>query len=121
MKLTVLAVSSSGGSYPVDFSDESGRLTVVCHCQAGQIHQMCKHKLGLLSGDKRLLFDPSESKLLDQVFASPAYPTLKVRLAEYEKALADTEREMAKLKQLEKSLKAVFAYEMAYGKKRPKS
>ena len=84
------------------------------------MHQMCKHKLGLLSGDKHLLFNPSQSELLDQVLASPAYPKIKARLDEYEKALANVEREIFRLKERGKSLKADFAYELAQGHKRGK-
>lgn len=121
MKFTLNAVSSSGNSYPVDFSDEDGALRVFCHCQAGLMLQMCKHKLALLSGDKRMLFDPSQGKLLDQILASPAYAALKNRLEGYEKELACLEREMATLKQREKSLKAEFAHELTHGRKRPAS
>lgn len=120
MKITILAFSSSGGSYPVEFSDETGALRVFCHCQAGQMQQMCKHKLALLRGDKKMLYDPSQGEMLDRILASATYLPVKARLGEYELALAAIEREMAGLKVRERNLKAEFAYELAQGHKRKK-
>ena len=48
MKLTILVLSSSGGSYPVEISDESGVLTMFCHCQAGSVQMLCRHKIALI-------------------------------------------------------------------------
>lgn len=118
MKATIQAASSSGGSYPVEFSDENGALRVFCHCQAGSLQQMCKHKLGLLKGDSKLLFNPTEEGLLKQVLASGAYAALKRRLDEFEATLVSNEREMAKLKAKEKALKSDFAYELTFGSRR---
>lgn len=118
MKVVIQAASSSGGSYSVDFSDDNGALRVFCHCQAGSLQQMCKHKLGLLKGDSKMLFNPTEEPLLKQVLASRAYAALKPKLDEFEAAMASNEREMAKLKAKEKALKSDFAYELTFGSKR---
>jgi hypothetical protein len=118
MKTTILAFSSSGGSYPVEFLDDSGVLQVFCHCQAGTLQQMCKHKLALLKGDSKMLYDPAQEKLLQEVLASKAYPALKRGLDAYEKELTEIEREMAQLKEREKKLKAGFAYQLTHGRKR---
>jgi hypothetical protein len=118
MKVTVQALSSSGGSYPVEFSDDDGVLRVFCHCQAGVSQQMCRHKLALLRGDSKMLYEPSEEKLLKQILSSKAYPALKQRLDVYEQELASVERETAKLKEREKSIKSGFAYELMHGRKR---
>ncbi len=113
MKLTIHALSSSGGNYPVEFSDDSGVLRAFCHCQAGSFQQMCKHKLALLKGDRRMLSDPGEENLLEELLSSSTYPALRLRLDEYEKQLAEVEREIGKLKEREKNLKANFAAELA--------
>jgi hypothetical protein len=118
MKVTILAVSSSGGSYPVEFSDESGGMRVFCHCQAGMLQQMCKHKLALLKGDLRMLHDATQEKLLRQVLASPAYPAMEQSLYAYERAVSDVEKDMTKLKHREKMLKTDFAYELTHGRRR---
>lgn len=116
MKVTLQVISSSGGSYPVEFSDEMGSLRVFCHCQAGAMQQICKHKIALLKGDLKMLFDPAQEPLLRQVLSSAAFPALKARLEEYEKCIADIEREIAKVKEKEKALKRAFAHELTYGR-----
>jgi predicted nucleic acid-binding Zn-ribbon protein len=78
---------------------------------------MCKHKLALLRGDSKMLYDLKQTKLLQEVLSSKAYPALKTRLDEYELELAETEREMAKLKEREKNLKTGFAYELTHGRR----
>lgn len=115
MKVSVQALSSSGGSYKVEFTDDTGILRVFCYCQAGQLQQMCKHKLALLKGDVKMLYDPAEEKALHQVLASPTYPALKKRLDVYENEIAEVERGLARLKQQEKRLKSDFAYELTHG------
>ncbi|MGA2624588.1 MAG: hypothetical protein ABSF91_12085 [Bacteroidota bacterium] len=115
MKVTILASGSSGDCHPVDFSDDSGSLRVFCHCEAGSYQQMCKHKLALLKGDRMMLYDRDQEKLLTEVLSSPAYPTLKRRLDEYEKQLEGVEREMDKLKEHVKTLKKDLAYELTHG------
>lgn len=102
----------------MEFSDESGTLRVFCHCPAGSLQQMCRHKLGLLKGDSKMLFNPAEENLLKQVLASSAYAALKASLDEFEAALASNEREMAKLKMKEKAMKSDFVYEITFGRKR---
>jgi hypothetical protein len=115
MKLTIFAFSSTGESYPVEFSDESGNLRVFCHCQAGSFQQMCKHKIALLKGDRSMLFDQTQEKLLNKVFSSPAYSALKSHLDEYDKQLSIIESEARRLKEREKTLKAEFAYLLTHG------
>jgi hypothetical protein len=67
MKVTIQAFSGSGGSYPVQFMDDTGSLRVFCHCQAGSLQQICKHKIALLKGDAKMLYDASQEELLKQV------------------------------------------------------
>jgi hypothetical protein len=118
MKLTIMAASSSGGGYPVDFSDESGAMRVFCHCQAGMLQQICKHKLALLKGDSRMLHDSSQEELLRSVLGSSSYPALKQAFDEYERAISNIEIEMNAIKQREKALKSGFAYELTHGRKK---
>lgn len=119
MKIIIQALSSSGDSYPVEFTDETGVLQVYCHCQAGILQQMCRHKIGLLQGNFKMLFNPTEEPLLKQVLNCQAYAPLKTRLDQYEANLSEIEREMAKLKVKEKSVKQAFAYELTHGKENP--
>lgn len=66
-----------------------------------------------------MLYDTSEEPLLRQVLGSKAYPELTARFDEYEKQLADVEREMAKLKEKERTIKSRFAYGLNFGKQKP--
>ncbi|MBI1804721.1 MAG: hypothetical protein HY033_10505 [Ignavibacteriae bacterium] len=118
MKLMILAQSSSGGNYPVDFSDDSDVLRVFCHCQAGTLQQMYKHKLALLKDDRKMLYNLAQEEILKEVLSSPSYAVLKRRLDKHEKQLEELGREMEKLKDQEKTLKSDFAYEIAQGHKR---
>lgn len=118
MKATIQASSSSGGSYPVEFSDEDGALRVFCHCQAGSLQQLCKHKLGLLKGDSQMLFNKADEGLLKQVLSSEAFAVLKLKIDQFEASLGSIEHEAAKLKAREKALKRDFAYELTFGKPR---
>jgi uncharacterized Zn finger protein len=117
MRVTIRALSSSGGSYSIDFSDDGGVLRVFCHCPAGELQQVCKHKLALLKGDTKMLYEPTDEKLLKEVLSSKAYPVLKQRLDAYQAELGGVQRDMAKLKEREKKLKADFAYELTHGRK----
>ena len=95
MRTTILAKSSSGDSYRVEFLDESGGIRVFCHCQAGVLQQMCKHKLALIKLDPKMLFDQSELPSSQAIGTWPSYPALSARLAEFERDLATIERDKA--------------------------
>lgn len=118
MKLTLKAKSSSGDGYQVEFLDEGGLLRVFCHCPAGSLQQMCKHKLALLKGDVSMLFDRGEENQLKQVLASKAYERLRPRLETFENTLLACEEEMSRLKAREKAIKNDFAHELTFGKQR---
>jgi len=79
---------------------------------------LCKYKLALLKGNRKMLCDPVEENLLQQVLSSSVYLALKPSIEKYEQDSADVEREMAQIKGREKSIKAAFAYEIAQGRKR---
>jgi len=119
MKISLKAKSSSGDSHLVEFSDESGSLRVFCHCPAGSLQQMCKHKLALLKGDVTMLSDRQEEGQLKQLLTSKAYESLRPRLERFESALFACEQEMSRLKAREKAIKSDFAYELTFAKQRP--
>jgi hypothetical protein len=58
MKATLLAKSSSGESYKVEFLAENSDVRIFCHCQAGVLHRMCKHKQALIDGNVEICFVP---------------------------------------------------------------
>lgn len=120
MKLTILVLSSSGGNYPIEISDESGTLRMFCHCQAGSVQMMCKHKIALMEDDRTILYNKEQEKFYRELLSSEAYSALKLRFKEYEKQIARIQNDIQKLKDHEKSIKADFAYELANGQKRNK-
>jgi len=68
MKLTLKAKSSSfDGFYLVNFVYDGGLLSVFCSCPAGKSGKFCKHKWQLLSGNTEMLYDPTESEVLQAV------------------------------------------------------
>jgi len=79
---------------------------------------MCKHKLAFLNGDRKMLYDSSQEKLLAEVLSSAAYAVLRKQLDEYQEQLNELESEMDKIKEREKNLKSDFAYELAQGHKK---
>ncbi|MGP8201828.1 MAG: hypothetical protein ACLQU4_20245 [Limisphaerales bacterium] len=115
-QITVLAKSSDGGSYPVEFSVRGDAVLVLCHCQAGMNHMVCKHKIALIKGDTKMLFDAPQSAALAQIRAWPQFPATQKRLAEYESALAEIDRELEKVKARERAIKKETAHFLTFGK-----
>jgi hypothetical protein len=115
MKTILLAKSSSGEAYTVEFVSAEDSVRVFCHCQAGVLQQMCKHKLALLKGDVSMLFDPSQSPLLTEVHAWPQFAKLKGYTEDFEKKLKQIELAKSALAKEEKSAKAEFARGLTHG------
>jgi hypothetical protein len=115
MKTILLAKSSSGEPYKVEFIADGSSLRVFCHCQAGVLQQMCKHKLALIKGDTNMLFDPKHAALLSEVHAWSQFGELKVRTAEYEKKLKEIESAKEVFAKKEKSIKQEFARGLTRG------
>lgn len=66
-EITLKAISSSGEPYDVNFNFSETQITVSCNCQAGMHGKLCKHKIGLLSGDASFLYDKSNEEILYQI------------------------------------------------------
>ena len=115
MKATLLAKSSSGESYQIEFLADGSSLRVFCHCQAGVLQQMCKHKLALLKGDAAMLFDPNQAAVLSEIHSWPQFVSLRTRIAEYESNLKEIEAKMSDLKKREKVIKTEFARGLSSG------
>lgn len=115
MKTILLAKSSSGESYQVEFLVDGNSVRVLCHCQAGVLHMMCKHKLALLHGDKTMLFDSTQAHLLSELHTQPQFANLKSQLGEFEKKLKEIEVAKGALAKNEKAIKADFARGLTSG------
>jgi hypothetical protein len=115
MKTVLLAKSSSGEPYNVEFVADETSVRVFCHCQAGVLQRMCKHKLAFLKGDTKMLFDPKQATLLLGILSWPQFTSLKVRLDEYEKKLRQVEIAKEDLTKEEAEIKAEFARGLTFG------
>ena len=99
MNITLLAKSSSGGSYDVEFTYEGGVLIVKCSCRAGIFGKLCKHKTALLKGDKSMLYDSIQKDDLTQVqewIEQSNYPGLFRRLKDAERQLQEAKKHVSK-------------------------
>jgi hypothetical protein len=115
MKANLLAKSSSGEPYNVEFMTDGGSLRVFCHCQAGVLQRMCKHKLAFIHGDTKMLFDSNQASLLSEIHLWPEFENLKAHIKEYEKQLSEIESAQNILAKKEKAIKAEFARGLSHG------
>ena len=83
------------------------------------MQMVCKHKLALIKLDPKMLADPSQVSELQAIAEWPSYPALKTSIEEFEKDLAEIEREKSIVTQREKKRKASLAYELTFGRKMP--
>jgi hypothetical protein len=115
MKTKLLAKSSSGDSYDVEFAVEGDYVRVFCHCQAGVLQQMCKHKLALITGDTKMLFDSTQASLLAEVRAWPQFARLQARITRYVRELGEIEAAKAEVAKREKTTKAQMGKDLLHG------
>jgi hypothetical protein len=89
MTIVVMARSSSQPEpYSVTFSTDDKLLAIRCACPAGELSQLCKHKLALLQGDESILFDSSQRDQLTTALGwvrSTSIPSLLDELKQAEK------------------------------------
>jgi len=83
------------------------RVRFTCTCPAGEIGQVCKHRLSLLNGDiTRLMSDTAEvERLRDLVRGS--------KVEKHFQELENLKSELERLKRLEAAAKKALAREMA--------
>ena len=115
MKATLLAKSSHGEPYKVEFSTASDSVRVFCHCQAGVLHRMCKHKQAFLNGDISMLFEPAQATVLAEIQAWPQFNSLKKRIEEFSDKLTTIEKSKSELDRQEKAIKAGFGKGLSFG------
>ena len=86
-----------------------------CHCPAGQVRQVCKHKVALIKGDETMLANPDQASALAEMKSWPQYETLFGRLKGFEAELVSLENERAEITRREKAAKARFGRELVEG------
>jgi hypothetical protein len=115
MKITLLAKSSSGEPYKVEFSTSDSDLKIFCHCQAGVLHRMCKHKQAFIDGNATMLFDPNQLAQLSEIHSWPEFKNLLKKFEGYSKQLAEIESAKRQLDKTEKQIKAELGKGLSFG------
>lgn len=121
MKLILLVKSSSGEPYRVNVDDDESGIRIFCHCPAGSLTQLCKHKVAIAKGDLTMLADPAQADTLKEMQSSLHYPALKARAEGYVVAISFLEQQKSEIQKEEKALKAQFARELLRGISTPES
>lgn len=102
MQHDLLVKSSDGDStYVVQFILVAEKLSVYCSCSAGAFGRSCKHKLALLNGDRKLLFENGTNEGFDEVqvwIKRSAWPALLVALDSAEERYRVAKSEAEKIK-----------------------
>jgi len=109
MEIVLLAKSSGDDPYKVYFKDEGGILSVFCRCRAGEFGQLCKHKLSFLKGDAKLLYDPEQKELFEQVQKMLRRFSVMELFSRYEDEVSKIDTGIKKLKKTKKKIRAEFA------------
>src|ERR1700749_1690737 len=115
MKATLLAKSSSGDPHKVEFSAVESTLRIFCHCQAGVLHRMCKHKQALIDGDVSILYDSNQAALLSEIHSWPQFNNLKKEFENFTAELAKIEKAVLELDKKEKTIKARMGRGLSFG------
>ena len=90
MKVINLKAKSSSGDYYQVVFEITEVIKVSCSCKAGTFGKLCKHKTGLLSGNRSLLYDLTEESILDELMMyvrRSEYSSLSNELISAEKAV----------------------------------
>jgi hypothetical protein len=111
---SVEVLSSSGGTYKVDFTEKDGALKIFCHCEAGIHAMMCKHKIALGLGDASLLAEAKDAVIYRKLTESPLWPAFSKIFTEYDDALKKLDRSIAQLKRQQKQLKEITFHNITF-------
>lgn len=90
MEITIQVKSSGDKPYDVIVSKNDDGLSIFCNCQAGIYRKLCKHKLAIISADKKMLYSESQLNNLNNAskwISKTKYPTLVAELRKQEKEL----------------------------------
>ena len=109
MNHVIFAKRSAGGSYQVEFLKDANWVRVRCNCSAGSIGQICRHKRALIAGNPRMLHDPSQGKLLDEILSWTQMKLLAERAAKYEEELEAIDRKKNEIENEEQLIRRRYA------------
>lgn len=103
MKTIILVRSSSRDEpYAVAVSSTESGLSIFCDCPAGEWGKYCKHKMAIVLGDERILFDEEQEENFNKItkwISESGYPYLVQELKESEKALETAKKNVKSQKE----------------------
>ena len=97
--------SSRPEPYLVVFLWNNKTISVSCDCPAGELGQLCKHKLALLQNDASMLYDADQNDDLNKAFKWVQSTSFSSLLNELEETERQTEQTIAKAKKQLASIK----------------
>lgn len=118
MRVTLYILGDSGSEYDITVTQINGKTSVHCSCPAGELNQLCKHKIDILSGNTNRLApganggdSPTWARARQMIETSG----IPAALARYQADIKANDLAQAKLKKEAKGIKGQFARELAAG------
>ena len=99
-----VASSDGASSYLVVFEWNGKDLSVTCNCRAGYLGQACRHKEGLLLGNRLLLPNPKDESILVEILRWVDESPVRNALSNICKAEAELQTAQAAAKAAKKAL-----------------
>lgn len=97
IELNFLVTGSEPEPYRVSFKRIEGKFRAHCNCRAGEMSQLCKHRMALIAGDVTSLASPNAADVerLPALIAGTDVEALLRRLSEAEAQQNAIKREIA--------------------------
>ncbi|MCX5869704.1 MAG: hypothetical protein NTY00_03500 [Deltaproteobacteria bacterium] len=103
METTILAKSSSRDEpYAVAISLTETGLSFFCNCPAGEWGKYCKHKMAIVLGDAKILYNDEQIENFNKVskwISESDYPFLVAKLRNSEKELEAVKEKVKNMKE----------------------
>ncbi len=104
MKLSIFVKSSSREEpYQITVSSTAKEgLSIFCDCPAGVLGMHCKHKMAIISGDQKILYDNEQLDDFNEIskwIANSSYSKLILELQESEKELEVLKKKIKNMKE----------------------
>jgi uncharacterized Zn finger protein len=103
MEAKILVKSSSRKeAYTVVVSLTETGLSISCNCPAGEWGKYCKHKIAIILGDNKILYNDEQIEGLNKAgswISKSNYPPLLTQLQEYEIELETVKKKVTSFKE----------------------
>jgi len=110
-KIVKIKSSSFAETYDVTLSNENGKISLNCTCQAGVHSMICKHRITLLNGDVSNVSKKSDIQVVEEFLNSIEVGKIDSLFAE----LIGIEKEIEKLNKTKSKLKRAIGFSLSKG------